>query len=195
MKIVAVTQRVEYFTKYQEERDAVDQRLTTFLVEAGYLPVQLPNIFSQAELNSWLLSVQPAAIVLSGGNNIGEKPNRDITEQTLLYFAQEKKLPVLGICRGMQIMISWAGGTLKQVQGHVGCRHNIRGIINGNVNSFHDYVVSECPSDFATIATSSDGHIEAIKHKILPWEGWMWHPERETQTTKRDLRRIQDLFS
>ena len=121
--------------------------------------------------------------------------NRDITEETLLNFAQEKKLPVLGICRGMQMMISWAGGTLKPIQGHVGCRHNIRGEINGNVNSFHNYVVSECPSEFATIATSIDGQIEAIKHKILPWEGWMWHPEREMRANELDLRRVQSLFS
>ena len=38
--------------------------------------------------------------------------------------------------------------------------------------------------DFNIIAKSSDGEIEGIKHSSLPWEGWMWHPERDKEINK-----------
>ena len=47
---------------------------------------------------------------------------------------------------------------------------------------------------FKVIAHSLDGEIEAIKHKSLPWEGWMWHPEREEKFLKEDINRIKNLF-
>ena len=46
------------------------------------------------------------------------------------------------------------------------------------VNSFHDWGLDNCPPNFEIMARTNDGVIEAIKHKVLPWEGWMWHPER-----------------
>lgn len=195
MKLVAVTQRVEKSAKYHEVRDVLDQRLITFLIDAGYLPVQLPNVFNYRLIRQWLLSLQPVAVLLSGGNDIGEQPNRDKTEKSLLNYAQEQKYPVLGICRGMQMMTCWAGGTLKPVEGHAGERHNISGEINGNVNSFHNFAASQCPPNFTTLATSDDNEIEAIRHNTLPWEGWMWHPEREPQNHERDLTRVRTLFT
>ena len=59
---------------------------------------------------------------------------------------------------------------------------------------FHDYGISDCPNNFKVIARSNDNSIEAIKHCELPWEGWMWHPEREPNFNKRDLERLRSVF-
>ena len=46
------------------------------------------------------------------------------------------------------------------------------------------------------VISRSDGNtIEAIKHCKLPWEGWMWHPERELSFDKRDIDRLSALFN
>ena len=195
MKLVAISQRVEVFTKYNEVRDVLDQRVNSFCITAGYLPVPIPNVLDEKTIKQWLNFIQPSAIILSGGNDIGAVQKRDSVEKNLLSYAQDRNCPVLGICRGMQMMTCWAGGSLKPVHGHVGDRHNISGEINGKVNSFHNFSASQCPSGFITLATSDDGEIEAFRHEILPWEGWMWHPERETTYHERDLIRMQNLFS
>ena len=195
MKLVVISQRVEIFKKYGEVRDLLDQRLSLFCIDAGYLPVPIPNVLDDQIFRRWLISLQPTAFILSGGNDIGEDQKRDSVEKNLLNYAKDKNCPVLGICRGMQMMTCWAGGTLKPVDGHVASRHSIRGEINGNVNSFHNFSASKCPSGFITLATSDDSEIEAFKHETLPWEGWMWHPERETKYHERDLTRMQKLFT
>ena len=38
------------------------------------------------------------------------------------------------------------------------------------------------------------GVIEAIRHATLPWEGWMWHPEREPVLHRQDIERLKALF-
>jgi len=195
LKLVVISQRVEIFKKYGEVRDLLDQRLSLFCIDAGYLPVPIPNVLDDQIFRRWLISLQPTAFILSGGNDIGEDQKRDSVEKNLLNYAKDKNCPVLGICRGMQMMTCWAGGTLKPVDGHVASRHSIRGEINGNVNSFHNFSASKCPSGFKTLATSDDSEIEAFKHETLPWEGWMWHPERETKYHERDLTRMQKLFT
>lgn len=177
-----------------ETRDALDQRLIAWIIGCGFTPVPVPNGLSES-ISNWLMKLQPAALVLSGGNDIGLCPERDETEMALLSHAKDLTLPVLGICRGMQIMAHWAGATLHPVTGHVRARHQLTGQIFTEVNSYHYHALSDCPSDFEVIALSEDGEIEAIRHLLLPWEGWMWHPEREPDFLQHDIQRIKDLFS
>ena len=108
MKKIAVSQRVEEIPDRDEIRDALDQRLVMFLLTAGYLPIPVPNrLISQASenewgtLENWLAQVNPEAIVLSGGNDLGTYPEREQTEKLLLNYAWNHQLPLLGICRGM----------------------------------------------------------------------------------------------
>lgn len=193
MKLVAVSQRVDPFPDRNETRDALDHRLTAFLKIGGYLPVPVPNSLGLGILE-WLAVVHPAAVVLSGGNGIGQSAERDETESTLLSYARSRHLPVLGICRGMQMLAHWSGTDLHLIPGHVRTRHRLTGEITGEVNSYHGFSLANCPLGFEVLARSEDSEIEAIRHQSLPWEGWMWHPEREENFSARDVLRIKALF-
>ena len=103
-------------------------------------------------------------------------------------------MPLLGICRGMQILASQYGSKLIKVKNHKAERHKIFGTTEKEVNSFHEFAIQECPRDFDVTSTAHDGTIESIKHKSLPWEAIMWHPEREAQFHNDDKIRVKDLF-
>ncbi len=206
LPIVIVSQRVDSVVGRDEIRDSVDQKLLQWIVAAGFLPVTVPNILSLAKdsveptLENWLLATRPSGLLLSGGNDIGEYPPRDATERFLLAWAAERRVPVIGICRGMQLMASWAGVELVEVAGHVRTRHELQvsDFVDEwpvEVNSFHNWALSACPANFEIAAKAEDGYIEAIKHKALPWEAWMWHPERECPFQHKDIERLRKLFN
>lgn len=203
--VVGITSRIDSVAGRAEFRDALDQRLSQWIIHAGFLPIVVPNTLSGLDhlsapiLENWLQSVNPGALILSGGNDIGEYPARDITERYLLSWAEAKKVPVLGICRGLQMMAVWAGGDLVEKEGHVRTRHQLvvsvlRDEWPAIVNSYHNWALASCPDGFEVTAQAEDGSIEAIKHIKLPWEGWMWHPEREAPFSPKDIKRLQRLF-
>ncbi len=203
--VVAVTQRIDPVPGRSEVRDALDQRLTEWLIHAGFLPVLVPNTLQCVNqsvgeaLASWLRAVKPGALLLSGGNDIGEYVARDILECSLLKWAKAKRIPVLGICRGLQMIAKWSGAELIKRDGHVGKRHQL--VVStdtaawpATVNSFHNWCLVSCPEGFTVAAHAGDNSIEAIKHIDLPWEGWMWHPEREDPFNQIDIERLRRLF-
>lgn len=200
-----VTQRVDSVAGREEVRDALDQRFTDWLHAVGLMPILMPNtIFDAAGsevFDAWLELLNPDILVLSGGNNIGEQVARDNTERKLLSWARDKRIPALGICRGMQMMAVWAGGELVRVTGHVGGRHRLTlddesriGNWPASVNSYHNWGLKNVPAEFTPVAWSEDGCIEAMRHDSLPWEAWMWHPEREAHFNSADLNRIRSLI-
>ena len=193
MKLVAVSQRIDSLTDREEVRDGLDQRLVAFLNTSGFFSVPVPNILNRVSLNAFLTRLSPDSIVLSGGNDIDEFSTRDFTEDVLLDYAELNQLPVLGICRGMQVMACRAGAKLHPVGGHVAIRHDVTGEIHRKVNSYHNFSVSNCPADFHVLARSMDKNIEAIRHNHRSWEGWMWHPEREVDFSE-DIQRLRLLF-
>ncbi|MBK7901050.1 MAG: gamma-glutamyl-gamma-aminobutyrate hydrolase family protein [Betaproteobacteria bacterium] len=196
---IAVSQRVDRIPAREEIRDALDQRLTAWVIALGALPLPVPNTLGD-DLAPWLDVMRPKAILLSGGNDIGDSQERDCTEAVLLQYAAHVGLPVLGLCRGMQMLVRYAGGTLVSVTGHAGTRHPLQGdlvacgALPSRANSYHNWGLSVCPPGYAVLATAPDGGIEAMRHRVLPWEGWMWHPEREAPSGEIELARARKLL-
>jgi len=203
--LVGVTQRVDLVETHDELRDALDQRLIDWLVKAGCVPIPIPNTLVDLDLNdqpllkNWLKAMNISALILSGGNDIGQQPYRDLTELFLLSWAEKNSLPVLGLCRGMQMMGVWGGARLVNTNGHVKSRHKLQvaegsGEWSVTVNSFHNMVLDMCPEHFRVLATSEEGNLEAMEHQTLPWEAWMWHPEREETFSFSDIKRFRRLL-
>lgn len=203
MKLVAVSQRVESINSRAETIDSLDQRVITFAQAVGIIPLPIPNNLgtkiTKAEdpstLELFLKKTLPTGFILTGGNDLGENIERDNTEFALLNYAEKYRLPVLGICRGMQVMASRAGALLVRRSGHTNTRHRLKGLSNNEVNSYHNYSIKDCPKGFTIMAKSQSNSIEAIHHNSLPWEGWMWHPEREITFTEYDIKRAKQLLS
>ena len=200
---IAITQRINYVYEISEARDCLDQKLNLFVQEAGHTPVPLPNVVLNTsnnlntldKIDVWIKNLSIRGILLSGGENYNEKPERDLLEFNLITYAIENNIPLLGICRGMQIISKKFGVNSKKITNHVAVNHKIVGDINEIVNSYHNYSIESCPKEFNSIAISTqDNEIEAIRHKKLPIEGWMWHPEREIEFKKNDLNRFNNIF-
>jgi N5-(cytidine 5'-diphosphoramidyl)-L-glutamine hydrolase len=194
--LILLSQRIENLPDRNETRDSLDQNLAKLFESLELLPFPVPNVLGES-LEEWISMIKPDGVVLSGGNNIGDYPERDQTEKTLLRHARENTLPLLGICRGMQMMLHVAGSNLKLVPGHTKVKHSlqiIKGIYPSEVTSYHDYGIFECPDEYETEALSEDTSIEAIRHKKLPWLGCMWHPEREEPFQNEDICRVINLF-
>ncbi|MFT0531208.1 gamma-glutamyl-gamma-aminobutyrate hydrolase family protein [Castellaniella hirudinis] len=181
---------------YTEPRDAIAQDWAVFLAaalpEAAWLP--LPNL-GQGRIRAYCKTWGVNRLILTGGDDIGTTPLRDETEHALLSWADETDLPVLGVCRGMQLMALHAGCPLIPKPGHAGTRHPISGRISKEVNSFHANTLRTCPAGFSVLASAPDGTIEAMQSTRKPWEAWMWHPEREPAPfDPADKSRIRQLF-
>jgi N5-(cytidine 5'-diphosphoramidyl)-L-glutamine hydrolase len=207
--IVGISQRIDKLDSHEEFRDALDQRLIEWVVETGFIPAPIPNslvnmempMSAQSLLYEWIEIMSIDALVLSGGNDIYTVQQRDLTENSLLFWAEKSKKPALGICRGMQMMGLYAGGELKEVAGHVRTEHQLHLVDNKSdifpepVNSYHNQALRECPDAFQLLAKSEDGNIEAMRHKELAWEAWMWHPEREENFSKSNQARFRELIN
>jgi putative glutamine amidotransferase len=183
---------------------------------AGGLPVIIPILNNEEDISSYVDMVD--GILFTGGADIspmyyGENPikeistvfsNRDDQELALFKGVYEKNKPILGICRGNQLINVALGGTLyqdifHQVDGALGhdpaespvdeLFHSVN-IMEGsklydifeteklNVNSFHHQAIKDVAKNLKIVAKSSEGIIEAVEcedRKFLL--GVQWHPE------------------
>lgn len=133
---------------------------------------------------------------------VGTCPERDAGELPLARHALRRGLPLLGVCRGMQVMAVASGGTLHQhlpdVLGHDGHRipgsekrytHHPVHFATGSrcrelfgaetiVNSYHHQGVADPGRLIPTGWCPQDDLIEAVEHPDHPFAvGVQWHPE------------------
>ncbi len=194
---VAMSQRVDVVAARGERRDALDQRWAAFLDTCGYVAAPIPNL--AATVAGLLDALDPIGIVLTGGNDLavvgGDAPERDETERAMLNWAAARNVPVIGACRGMQMILSVYGAQITQMSGHVGVRHRLSWQGQQiDVNSFHGWGTNTVPPDFDATARSEDGCIEAARHVSKPVSGIMWHPERETPFAAHDIAFFRSTF-
>lgn len=186
------------------------------LTDSGAIPLMLPIAEEDELIDDYLKIVD--GLYFSGGNDInplifGEDPikeigeidySRDEFEIKLFKKAAAKNMPILGICRGEQVINVASGGSLYQdiyiqregTKGHSpkfssgGYAHHRVKIMKDskiydilkveeiNVNSFHHQAVKKLAEGFKITSVSEDGIIEAIEslnHSFLV--GIQWHPE------------------
>ncbi len=117
---------------------------------------------------------------------------RDAFELELFQCAYQKKLPMFGICRGIQLMAVAKGGSLyQQISGHrEGVLHSVT-YQNGEedtVNSYHSQAIKNLPSEAQGFAYSQDGICEGMRFLTHPFAvGVQWHPERQKSAYDRRL--------
>lgn len=158
-------------------------------------------------------------VLIPGGSDIspeyyGEKnrwcgyinKDRDAIDNALVDTCLLDKKPLLGICRGHQMITVVAGGTLVQdmtkdlgVPSHYPT-HRVatqrgswmRHVVGsaGSVNSYHHQATLRVPKGWEATAWADDGVIEAIEHSTLPVLSVQWHPEVLKETHSENLFRL-----
>lgn len=174
-------------------------------------------------------------ICLSGGIDIDPKryfeaksercgeteDKRDVFELTVFALASMQDKPILGICRGMQLINVAMGGTLYQdipteyisdiahiqKEGKFEHSHEVN-VIKGSplynllgserikVNSFHHQAIKNLGEGLEIMAQAADGIIEAVyapSYRYL--QGFQWHPERIYQIDENQALIFQDFIN
>ena len=214
-KIVAVTatRRVDP----GRERVALNTAYVQALTRAGLIPLVVPPMLEPETACAALDRVQ--GLVLTGGEDVepgryGAAPHpklgetdaaRDAVEVALIHGAERRRLPILAICRGIQILnVAWGGtlyqdlaserpGPIDHADSHT--RHGLRlepgslaqrtlQIVTVSVNTRHHQAIRALAPVLRATAWAEDGVIEAVER--TDGEGPLvlavqWHPEDDVQ--------------
>lgn len=223
---------------YEEEKELKHYHRTTVcidyaesIVKAGGIPFVIPVLKDREVIKKQLELVD--GLLMSGGVDINPRyynqdflegtklvsPERDANEWIILEEFLSMNKPILGICRGMQMINVFKGGTLHQDIKETSkkiLKHNqdylpelkvhkvnieknsILSDLFGEqliTNSFHHQSLDKIGQGLKVVATTNDGIIEAIESKE---EGFLlgvqWHPEMMTARGSKEMIRIFEKF-
>ncbi|MDP4586242.1 MAG: type 1 glutamine amidotransferase [Microbacteriaceae bacterium] len=130
----------------------------------------------------------------------GIDPMQDSVDIGLIRYVVAKGIPLLAICRGMQITNVALGGTLVQHMNQPHLHHvasvtvdahaDELGLSNATVNAscYHHQAIDRVADGLTVIAHAAEGHIEAVKIESAGWAfGVQWHPEDNYDTERGQL--------
>jgi putative glutamine amidotransferase len=195
------------------ERVTLNTAYVRALESAGLVPLAVPTMLAADRASAALAAVR--GLVLTGGEDVapdqygaaphprlGEvDPVRDAAELALIAAARKRRMPILAICRGIQILNVALGGTLYQDLGserpgpvsHAGetSQHAVSvaagsllertlGTRSATVNSRHHQAIRDLAPGLKAVAWADDGVIEGAE-PVDAGAPWMvavqWHPE------------------
>ena len=193
----------------------INEAYVKSIIQAGGIPVNIP-FGVESDVEQLLEGMD--GLLLTGGVDVhphffDEEPHikighimleRDEVELELTEAALKKRMPIFGICRGIQLLNVALGGNLYQdinsqyeqtpilhqqnarrreashyIEITKGSQlHEIIGKEKIAVNSFHHQAIKDVPEIFMITAKASDGIVEAIEMKDYPFcVAVQWHPE------------------
>lgn len=206
MKKIGISMRVSNAIGYDEVRDGIARDWYPLFAKIGleHNWILLPNLAEDTVLYAKNWGIE--ALILSGGDDIGQDISRDTSELALLNYCVTQLLPVLGVCRGAQLIQQYFGGQVVSTDplNHRATRHEVKVSTplpwwqdepSFSVNSFHtNKLASPLPDVLLGFATAGN-ECEGIRHKLHNIVGIMWHPERETAMSEFDLKLCHWLFA
>ena len=163
------------------------QLITRTMRELGFAS----EIMTVEEALGRMKTTKPKALVLSGGPQSVFEDKTDYAP-----FFTDAKLPILGVCYGMQILGQFFGGKVeKGVQGEYGPAsiHGVDGYqipgcpTNHDVWMSHSDHVAVVPKDFKKVLESHNGLTAGIKHNSRPIMGLQFHPEVQHTVHGKDV--------
>ena len=206
--MIAISMRateIHYPSGASERRDALAQNWHSFIKQTlpGQFIFPVPNTCNDAVNMLRLLPVR--GLILSGGEDWGVHQERDETERLLFEYARKEGWPILGVCRGAQVINHLLGGSVRPDlnNGHAGQRHESRILPNPffnndrlEVNSFHENIIM--PEDLGAglqiFGLAPDSSVEAFFSSDGNMAGIVWHPERERMPNDHDVLMMTKLF-
>ena len=108
---IGISLRITNAQNYVEKRDSISHDWPVFLEQLGFSPLLIPNTIS--DIPTFLDEMKISGLILSGGDNIGDDNVRDKTENMILDYAVSHNVPLIGICRGMQVINTFFGGKIQ----------------------------------------------------------------------------------
>jgi putative glutamine amidotransferase len=233
--LVAVTTSITPATDGRPERANLNSTYLNAIQAAGGVPILVTPQFNEPTVAEVMHQV--SGLVLTGGGDVypalyGEAPHentvgvsipRDRTEIEALRFALERRLPVLAICRGMQLLNVALGGSLYQdlpsqcpsdiSHSQTGsgahtrdetthavrvetasCLAAVFGASELATNSMHHQALKALGEGIRAVAWAPDGVVEGVE---MPAERWVlgvqWHPE-ELFAAHHHARRLFEAF-